>query len=437
MPIDQVTSPITATFGKLLGGVITAIVILIIAWIVAAILRWAIRKILNAFRLDERVRSPGLTAIIASIVFWVTILIFLPSVLGALGATSILEPLNALISSILAWIPQIIAAIVILIIGVFIARLLRQIVTGALQAIGTDRLGSRVGFQGLSALVGLIVYILVLVPTLIAAMSALNLTVLTAPLTAMLTEFLNAIPNIIAALVLIIVAYYIGRVVGQIVTDLLTGLGFNRIFQWMGVASAEKTSGQTPSKVVGTLVFVFIVYTAVMQAVFVLGWSDLGALLSQFLVIAIQVILGLIIIGFGLWLATMVGRGVRASGWPSKNLLALIGEIAIFILFAAMGLTQMGLGQQIVVLAFGLTLGGIAIAGALAFGLGGRTWAGQILEDARSWYRSRDDSATVGLPSIPPVSIPPATTSATITPPAEPPATPPPAEPPATPGAGE
>ncbi|MFN8475172.1 MAG: mechanosensitive ion channel [Anaerolineae bacterium] len=430
MPFDQTT--LTATFGKVLGGVITAVVILLIAWLVAAILRWVVRKILNAFRLDDRVRSPGLTAIIASIVFWVTILIFLPSALSALGATSILEPLNALVSSILAWIPQIIAAIVILIIGVFIARLLRQIVTSALQAIGTDRVGGRFGFQGLSALVGLIVYILVLVPTLIAAMGALNLTVLTAPLTAMLTEFLNAIPNIIAAIVLIIVAYYIGRVVGQIVTDLLTGLGFNRIFLWMGVANVESKSGQTPSRVVGTLVFVFIVYTAVMQAIFVLGWSDLGALLSQFLVIAIQVILGLIIIGFGLWLATMVGRGVRASGWPSKNLLALIGEIAIFILFAAMGLTQMGLGQQIVVLAFGLTLGGVAIAGALAFGLGGRAWAGQVLEDARSWYRSRDDSATLGLPSIPPVSIPPATESSATPPPAEPPATPP-AEPPAEP----
>lgn len=433
MPIDQVTNPIMATFGKVLGGVITAVVILLIAWLIAAILRWAVRKVLGAFRLDDRVRSPGLTNIVASIVFWLTILIFLPSALSALGATSILEPLNALIASILAWIPQIIAAAVILIIGVFIARLLRQIVTGALQAIGADRLGTRFGFQGLSALVGLIVYILVLVPTLIAALGALNLTVLTAPLTAMLTEFLNAIPNIIAALVLIIVAYYIGRVVGQIVTDLLTGLGFNRIFQWMGVASAESQSGQTPSKVVGTLVFILIVYTAVMQAMFVLGWSDFGALLSQFLVIAIQVLLGLVIIGFGLWLATMVARAVRASGWPQKNLLALIGEVAIFILFAAMGLTQMGLGQQIVVLAFGLTLGGVAIAGALAFGLGGRAWAGQVLDDLRSWYTSRDDATTPALPGATPTVEPPS-----IVPPSTGPTTPPPAvPPPPTPGAGE
>ncbi len=428
MPTDQITTPIMGTFGKLAGGIISAIVILIIAWIVAAILRWAVRKILNAFRLDERVRSPGLTQIIASIVFWVTILLFLPGILAALGAEQILVPLNALIASILGWIPQIIAAAVILIIGVFVARLLRQIVTAALQAIGADRLGSRVGFQGLSALVGLIVYILVLVPTLIAALGALNLTVLTAPLTAMLTEFLNAIPNIVAAFVLILVAYYIGRVVGQIVTDLLTGLGFNRIFQWMGIANASNEQGQTPSKVVGTLVFIFIVYTAVMQAVFVLGWSDLGALLSQFLVIAIQVILGLIIIGFGLWLGSVVAGAVRNSGWPQKNLLALIGQVAIFILFAAMGLTQMGLGQQIVVLAFGLTLGGVAVAAALAFGLGGRNWAGQVLEDARRWYQSRDDSASVLLPpgSEPPAppSIPPSTGPVTPPPTVPPPPTP-------------
>lgn len=380
---DTITNTLTGWFGEVLGRVVAALLVLLAAWIVASILRWLLRKLLNAFHVDQRLRAEGATNGIAQAVYWLTFLVFLPAILGALGLQALLDPLVAMINTILSWVPMILAAIVILIVGVFIARIVRQLTVGVLQGFGADRLGARFGFSNLSALVGTIVYILILLPTLIAALQALQFTAITAPLTAMLAEMLAAVPNLIAAAVIIGLAYYIGRVVGDLATSLLTGLGFNNILRGLGLQRTASEGGRSPSRLVGNLVWVFIVYTAVMQAAFVLGWTPLGELLSQFLIVAFQVIMGLIIIAAGLWLGNLVARFVRGSDWPQSSLLAVLAQVAIFLLFAAMGLTQMGLGQQIVVLAFGLTVGAAALAAALAFGLGGREAAGRALMDMR------------------------------------------------------
>lgn len=404
---DVITATTTAWFGTVLGRVVAALLVLLVAWIVAAILRWLTRKLLTAVHFDQRMRTEGASATVAQAIYWLTFLVFLPAILGALGVQAILDPLTAMINSLLAYIPMIIAAVVILLIGVFIARIARQLTVGVLSGLGADRLGARFGFGQLSTLIGTIVYILILLPTLIAALQALQLTSVTVPLTAMLNDMLNAVPLIIAASVMIALAYYIGRVVADLATNLLTGLGFNNIFVWLGIQRTAPDSGQTPARIVGGLIWVFIVYTAVMQAAYVLRWTALGDLLSQFLVLAIQIILGVIIIAVGLWLGNAIARLVRASSLPQGNLLAFLAQIGTFLLFAAMGLTQMGLGQQIVVLAFGLTLGGAALAAALAFGLGGREAAARVLSDARASLESRGE-AIVPPPAEPPAIEPPA-----------------------------
>ncbi len=409
MPTDQIVGPLTRQFGSLIGGIISAVLLLILAWIVAAILRWLVTRLLTAMNADQRLRAPGLTKTLGTAVFWLTWLVFLPAILAALGVSAILEPLTAMVNTFLAYVPLAIGAIIILVIGVFIARILRQIVTGLLEALGANRIGGRFGFTRLAELVGTIVYILVLIPTIIAALQALKLNSITDPLTAMLTTFLSAVPGIIGAVVLLVVAYYIGRVVAEVLTDLLSGLGFDNLFVWLGLSRSPAQGGARPSSIVGNLALIFIIYTAALQAAYLMNWTALGELLSRFLGLAVQVIMGLIVIGFGLWLGNLLAGVVRSTNLAQRNFLALLTQAAVFILFGAMGLTQMGLGDQIVVLAFSLTLGAVAVAAALAFGLGGRGWAARVLDDVRSSVE-RQSSPSVELPpGTEPPSIPPAT----------------------------
>jgi hypothetical protein len=124
---------------------------------------------------------------------------------------------------------------------------------------------------------------------------------------------------------------------------------------------------------------------AVMEASDQLGFTQLSNLLSQFILLSGHIILGLIIFAVGLFLANLVSKAILATATTQAKLLALSARLAIIILAGAMGLRQMGLANEIINLAFGILLGAIGVAVAIALGLGGREIAARELE---SWINS-------------------------------------------------
>lgn len=90
-----------------------------------------------------------------------------------------------------------------------------------------------------------------------------------------------------------------------------------------------------------------------------------------------------------LYLADLAARAIRTSGAANAGLLATAARVAIFVLTGAMALRQIGLANEIVNLAFGLLVGAIAVALAIAFGLGSREIAGRQVEEWVSEYRGR------------------------------------------------
>ena len=111
---------------------------------------------------------------------------------------------------------------------------------------------------------------------------------------------------------------------------------------------------------------------AAMEAAQLLNFVALTVLIAALMVFLSHVALGLIVLGLGLWLANLAGSAVSATGMRQSQLLATFARIAIIVLAAAMALRAMGLANEIINLAFGLLLGALAVAVALAFGLGGR-----------------------------------------------------------------
>ena len=124
---------------------------------------------------------------------------------------------------------------------------------------------------------------------------------------------------------------------------------------------------------------------AVTEAAGLIGFEVLSQLTSQFLVFAGRIVVGLVIFAIGLFLANFVHRTVLAAGAAQALLLALGARIAIIVLSGAMALRHMGLADEIINLAFGLILGAVAVALAIAFGLGGREFAARHLE---GWLQS-------------------------------------------------
>ena len=289
--------------------------------------------------------------------------------------------------------PNILGAGLILVVGWFAANLVRRIITNLLASVGVDRLAERVGLgqalgtMRLSGLLGLIVYVLILLPVLISALNALALDAVTGPASEMLASILNVVPALFGAVVLLSIAYFIGRVVADLVTNVLVGAGFDSILVKLGVTNTP-SEDRRPSDVVGLLILVSLMLFAVIEAAGMLGFTALGDLLSRFLVLGGQVVLGLVIFGVGLFLANIAESAVRTSATRQAALLAMATRVSIVVLAGAMGLRQMGLANEIINLAFGLLLGAIAVASALAFGLGARDVAGRTVEDWVKGLRS-------------------------------------------------
>ena len=395
-PLNQLLIQVFQYAPRVLG----AGILLLIAWIVASVLRLIVSRLLSAARIDERLSSQAglkeeervpLAQTLGDAVYWLVFLLFLPAVLNALDLEGLLQPVQGMIDKVLGFLPNLFAAGLILAVGWFVARIVQRIVTNLLVAVGADGLSERLGLapvlgkQRLSGLLGLVIYVLIFIPVLIAALNALALEAITRPASNMLNTILGALPAIFAASLVLAIAYAVGRVVAGLITNLLTGASFDAILVRLGLGTEPAEGQRTPSEIVGYLVLVTIMLFAALEGARLLGFAVLADLVAQFTVFVGHVILGLIIFAIGLYLANLAARTVEASGAAQAGLLALAARVSILLLAAAMALRQMGLANEIINTAFGLLLGAIAVAVALAFGLGGRELAARELE---GWLES-------------------------------------------------
>jgi hypothetical protein len=430
-PLNNVLNQVLGFFPKLAAALILAV----IAWVLATVVKLLVTRGLQAVQFDERLNQHAgepsgpselaLSETIANALYWFVFLLFLPPILDALELRQALNPVNNLVNQILGALPNILNAVLIGVVGWFVAQVVRRVVTNLLAATGTDRLGRRLGIsqetggQNLSSLLGTIVYASILIPTAIAALDALRIETISAPARSMLTQILNTIPQILTAALILAIAYFVGRFVSNLLTEILTGLGFNNILSWLGLPTprrvatppvSPRTSSipepspweeqtviqtpetatvlqtppaptRTPSEIAGIVVLVAIMLFATVAATNVLQIPALTSLISGIVVVLGRVLGGLVVFAIGLYLANLAFSLIVSSGTRQSRILAQTARIAIIAFVLAMALQQMGIASNIVNLAFGLLLGSIAVAIALAFGLGSRDIAAEQLRE--------------------------------------------------------
>ena len=378
------------------------IVLIFLAWALASVLRSLLRGALERLNLDARVTAQTerpeekqlpLSQTLSEAVYWLVFLFFLPAILSPLGLDGLLAPVQNLVDK-LAFLPQVLAAGLILAVGWFVARIVQRIVTSLLVAIGADSFGESIGLsralgkQQLSNLLGTVLYVLILIPVLIAALEALAIESITRPASQMLNTMLMAIPNVFAACLVLAIAYMVGKVVAGLVANLLSAVGFDFIVARIGFSKTQMEGQRSPSVVAGNLVLIVLMLFATAEAAELMGFDVVGTLMSQFLVFGGRVIMGLIILGVGMYLAGVAHTTVSASTASQARILANGARLSILVLTGAMALREMGLANEIINLAFGMTVGAIAVAIALAFGLGARDTAARQVEEWREQLNS-------------------------------------------------
>jgi hypothetical protein len=402
-----------------------------VAWVLATLVKTVVVRTARSFNLDQRLTQDAdgtaadtpflLSETLGNALYWFVFLFFLPLILGVLDLQGPLQPVQNLLNDVLAALPRILKAVVIGAVGWLVAKVVRGIVTNLLTAIGADRIGAQIGLsrsaggQSLSWLIGTIVYVLILIPTATGALDALQIPSISDPAKLMLSQILSAIPQIFTAVLILVASYVVGKFVAELVSSFLSGIGFNNIFHSLGLHSSPYTppappttsppegepvviqesdlvkmpAARSPSEIAGLVVLVGIVLFGTVAATNVLNIPALTAIVAGLLVISGQILVGLVIFGVGLYLANLAFSLISSSGSAQSNLLAQTARISIIALVSAMALQQAGIATNIVNLAFGLLLGAIAVAIALAFGLGGRDVAADQLREWRESFKRR------------------------------------------------
>lgn len=388
-----------------------AAIILVVAHFAAKAVKWAIAKGVDRIPFLSRRDSvaPGgekpavdVGERIGEVGYWVVWLLGLIAALNALDQTAIVQPLNSMVEGFVHYVPQVVGAALIFFIGFVLATIARRMVEAAAEAAEVDRRLIDAGLTqlprgpGLARLIGVLVFTLIIIPVSIQALQTLNIRAISDPATQMLGQILATIPLVLGAALIIFIAYLIGRWVAMLTEEGLRSIGFDDIIRSIGQTEAiragmermDPTPGADtlnlkdfpPSRMIGTAVLIGIILVASVEAARALNFTAMADMLANVLSLATRVLFGAVIIGLGVLLANILAAAAARGDKASGEIMAVFVRWGVIALAAAVGLSFMGLANNIIALAFGLILGAVAVAVAIAFGVGGRDAAKRLLE---------------------------------------------------------
>ncbi|MFC0187564.1 mechanosensitive ion channel [Fictibacillus aquaticus] len=403
LDLPYVAQPLSGALGVMaaaIPNILKAVLIAAVAWLIASVLSYLVKnvgrraglgRLMSRWNMIKDPANADRTLHSASrAVFYLTLLLFLPAVLAALGIEAISEPLKGMLDGFFAFIPKLLGAALILGIGWVVAKIVREILTNFLRSIGTDHLANKLGLSSpgkpsfsLSSFIGTVVYVLILIPAVISALETLDIDGISGPAVSMLGRVMDMIPNIIIAAVLVAVGLWLGRKVKHFVSGLLEKAGFNAVFSRMGLGSLDHKAnrGMTVSQIVGFIAQAVVVLLFTIEALQLVGLESLVTALTAVLAYVPMVLTAIIVLGIGFYVGDLVKRIVMSMvKQPTEGkILGNTAKYTIITLTFFMALDQLGVAKTIVNAAFILILGGFTIAFGLAFGLGGREFASQTM----------------------------------------------------------
>jgi hypothetical protein len=209
--------------------------------------------------------------------------------------------------------------------------------------------------------------------------------------------FGELIPSLMGALIIVFAGYLLAKLLERIVDSGLRRIGLNNMLARGGVMEAVERSGAhfNPTRVISNLVFWLVMFAVILVAANALGLESLASVFGELVSYIPSVIAAIVIILVGIVLGQFVGGLIAASAGALRGgrALARVGTAGVILLAVFMALQELGIASDIVTTAFAILFGAIALALALAFGLGNRELAGEV---TREWYmqyrRERDEA---------------------------------------------
>ncbi len=386
--LQNILNDLTSSSSDFIPGTIGAIIILILGWFIAGFAKRLITRLLKKTNVDDKLggNKISLSKFVGKLAYFLIMIFVFMLALEKLGMSNVMDPMKNMLNGFLGFIPNIVGAGLVAYIGYMLASIVSEFV-----GMSGDTIQKFVPKLKLPENLDLVkilkkvVFIFIFIPLLIAALNILNMEAISGPATNMLQTFMAAIPKILVAVIILIIFIVGGKFVSGLLKDLLDSMNLNSFFKKIHL---DKITGNTNLvELIGNIVYFFILTFGVMTAVEKLEFHQLSEIIDTVVNYAGKILFGLVILAIGNWISTLA-----YSNFAKKEENKFVGSIirmAILAIFLAIGLRSMGIANEIINLAFGLTLGTIAVTIALSFGLGGREAAGKQMERILSKFNKK------------------------------------------------
>lgn len=213
------------------------------------------------------------------------------------------------------------------------------------------------------------------------------------PVRVFLAEVGAALPRLLIALVVLLAGWLVAKLVRFAVERALRAMSFPVLTERSGMDDFLRNGGirSDTTALIGLLAYWLVILAALVIGFNSLGLATITDLIGRVFLFVPKVMVAILILAFGSYFARFVENAVAAYGrnigLQDAELLGRIARYAILVFVILIALDQVGIGGDIVRQSFLIVLAGAVFAVALAFGLGGKDWAADLLE--RWWPRRK------------------------------------------------
>ena len=374
-------------FLRSLTNPLVAILLLVVAFIAAGLAKKLIIKLLKAVKAEKLLGKLGAEESVAEsaitfvgkLVYFVVFLLFLPSALNRLGMSSVSAPITNLVDRFLAFVPNLVAAAIIITVGLFVAKLIKDLLASLLKAVKVDALQEKAGIKAtdsasFSNIIANVVYGIIVLVVITTGLDQLRVPAISNPANNIVASIFAIIPSVLAAIVIIAAGVFIAKLVAKLLEGLLAGVGADSLLEKV-TGSAKKVS---LSKVISEVVKYVLVIIFLVQGINVLNLpvlTNIGAAVISYLP---AVLTAVIILAIGMFAANTAEAAIIKK-FPNAKGAALAAKVVIYVFVGFVCLSQLGVAIAMVEKTFVLIIAAVCVAFAVAFGIGGRNFAANML----------------------------------------------------------
>lgn len=378
---------------------IYAIVLLIIAFIAAKIVKSLVTKLLKAVKAEAFLSKLGVkdTAtnssieFVAKLAYFVTFLLFLPGVLDKIGMQSVSSPITNMVDSFLGFIPKLVSAGIIVAVGIFVANIVKELLVPVLKALKVDSLQEKAGIAAaetttFSSVIANAVYGLIILVVVTSALDKLEIVAISGPANDIVATIFSVIPDLLLAIIIIALGIFIAKLVATLLQSLLASVGADSLIEKVTGNASNKVS---LSKLISSVVQYVLVIMFLVQGINVLKLPVLTGVGSSIIGYMPAVLSVVLIVAIGVFAANTAETAI-AKKFPEAKAGALATKVAIYVLVGFLSLSQLGVATAMVETTFILIIAAICVAFAIAFGVGGRTFAANTLDKVEKKIENKE-----------------------------------------------